>query len=87
MLAEALASGLPCVTCEVGSGTSSVVRDGITGRVVAPSDPQALAKVIRSLADGEGRLEKMARAAREDALARLSEKTMLRSMSAILHSI
>lgn len=86
VLAEALASGLPCITCEVGSGTSSVVRDGVTGRVVPPSNPEALSEAIRTLAADDAGLKQLGRAAREDAVMRLSEETMVRSMSAILRA-
>ena len=82
MLAEALASGVPCITCEVGSGTSWVVRDGETGRVVAPSDPDALAAAIRELADDPNRLAAMGRAARRDAEERLSEDAMIAGVMA-----
>lgn len=52
VLLEAMAAGLPCVTTEVGTGTSYVVQDGRTGLVVPPSDPRALAAAInRLLAD------------------------------------
>jgi len=51
VLLEAMASGLPCVTTEVGSGTSWVVQDGVTGLVVPPRDPQALTGAIRALLD------------------------------------
>ena len=46
VLTEAMASGLPCVTTEVGTGTSWVVQDGVTGAVVPPSSPDALAAAI-----------------------------------------
>ena len=64
VLLEAMASGLPCVTTEVGSGTSWVVQDGITGLVVPPRDPWALAEAIRSLLDDPRRREAMGQAAR-----------------------
>ena len=82
VLAEALASGVPCVTCDVGSGTSWVVRDGVTGRVVPPSDPAALAAAIRELADDPDRLAAMGRAARRDAETRLSEDAMIAGVMA-----
>ena len=78
VLAEALASGIPCVTCEVGSGTSWVVRDGVTGRVVPPSEPVALANAIRGIAESTPeRRAAMAREARRDAETRLSLDAML----------
>lgn len=46
---EAMAAGVPSVCTELGTGTSYVNRDGVTGRVVPPRDPQALADAINSL--------------------------------------
>ena len=46
---EAMAAGLPVVCTEVGTGTSYVNQDGITGRVVPPRDPAALAAAINAL--------------------------------------
>jgi glycosyltransferase involved in cell wall biosynthesis len=48
VLLEALARGLPVVTTDVG-GISEVVRHRITGLVVPPEDPQALAAAIAEL--------------------------------------
>jgi glycosyltransferase involved in cell wall biosynthesis len=51
VLLQALAVGTPVVTTAVG-GTPEVIRDGETGRLVPPADPQALARaVLDSLAD------------------------------------
>ena len=83
VLAEALASGVPCVTCEVGSGTSWVVRDGVTGRVVPPSEPASLADAIRGIAESTPeRRAAMAREARRDAETRLSLDAMLAGVRA-----
>lgn len=42
---EAMACGLPVVATHVG-GTAEAVEDGETGRLVCPSDPQALADAL-----------------------------------------
>jgi len=46
---EAMASGLPVVGSRVG-GVPEVVADGVTGYVVPPSDPQALADALQRYA-------------------------------------
>jgi rhamnosyl/mannosyltransferase len=46
---EAMAAGTPVVCTEVGTGTSYVNRDRVTGRVVPPRDPAALAVAISEL--------------------------------------
>lgn len=46
---EAMAAGLPVVCTELGTGTSYVNQDGVTGRVVPPRDPAALAVAINAL--------------------------------------
>jgi len=51
---EALASGLPCVSTELGTGTSFANRHGETGLVVPPGDAPALAAALNALlADAE----------------------------------
>ncbi|HWE62617.1 MAG TPA: glycosyltransferase [Chloroflexota bacterium] len=49
VLVEALASGLPCVSTELQTGTSYVNKNGETGLVVPPADPGALAAACRAL--------------------------------------
>lgn len=51
---EAMAAGKPVVSTELGTGTSFVNQDGLTGFVVPPRDAQALAqRVNRLLEDPE----------------------------------
>lgn len=42
-IAEAQACGVPAVTTDVGTGTAQTVADGLSGCVVRPNDPRALA--------------------------------------------
>jgi glycosyltransferase involved in cell wall biosynthesis len=54
VMVEAMASGLPVVCTELGTGTSMVVQHGETGLVVPPADPAALAGALnRLLTDDE----------------------------------
>jgi rhamnosyl/mannosyltransferase len=61
---EAMAAGVPSVCTELGTGTSYVNRDGITGRVVPPRDPSALAGAINDLLADPARRAAMSTAAR-----------------------
>jgi glycosyltransferase involved in cell wall biosynthesis len=65
-LLEAMAAGLPCVVTNVGDN-AKVVEDGITGIVVPPENPEALATALRKmLAEPEMR-RAMGEAARKKA--------------------
>jgi rhamnosyl/mannosyltransferase len=46
---EAMASGRPVVCCELNNGVTWVNQDGITGLVVPPADPTALAAALAKL--------------------------------------
>jgi rhamnosyl/mannosyltransferase len=65
VLLEAMAAGLPCVTTELGTGTSFIVRHGETGLVVPPGDPQALSEAIRLLIADPQLSRRMGEAGRE----------------------
>lgn len=60
---EAMAAGLPVVCTELGTGTSYVNVDGVTGLVVRPRDPDALAGAIKPLIADPARRSAMGRAA------------------------
>lgn len=49
VLLEAAMHGKPQVSCEIGSGTSWVNQDGVSGFVVPPEDPAALATALNRL--------------------------------------
>jgi glycosyltransferase involved in cell wall biosynthesis len=63
VLAEAMAVGTPVVATRVG-GLAEVVDDGVTGRLVAPGDPAALAAAVLEVLRGR---DAMGAAARERA--------------------
>jgi len=65
VLVEAAMFGKPMVCCEVGSGTSFVNEDGVTGFVVPPESPAQLAAAINRLALDEALARTMGAAARE----------------------
>jgi rhamnosyl/mannosyltransferase len=46
---EAMAAGCPVVSTELGTGTSSVNRHGVTGFVIPPGEPLPLAVALRVL--------------------------------------
>ncbi|MGI8922004.1 MAG: glycosyltransferase family 4 protein [Solirubrobacteraceae bacterium] len=63
VLAEAMAVGTPVVATAVG-GLPEVVEDGVSGRLVQPGDPRALAAAVLDVLDHR---ERMGGAARERA--------------------
>jgi len=87
VLLEAMASGLPCITTEVGSGTSWVVQDGITGLVIPPRDTQALADAIRALLDDPRRQVAMGHAARARVEAEFTTEQMIARVQAVYERV
>jgi rhamnosyl/mannosyltransferase len=64
---EAMASGLPVVCTELGTGTSEVNRHGETGLVVPPADPAALAAALSRLLGDEALRHRLGAAGRRRA--------------------
>jgi len=54
----------PMVCCEIGSGTSYVNEDLVTGFVVPPDSPKSLSDALNKLIDDENLAKKMGQAAR-----------------------
>lgn len=62
---EAMAAGKPVVSCNVQTGVAWVNQNGVTGLVVPPKDPNALAQAILLLLNDAPRRARMGVAGRE----------------------
>ena len=64
VLLEASASAVPIVATNVG-GTSEIFVDGVTGMLIPPRDPQALAVAVIELLNNSSKANSVGLAARE----------------------
>jgi L-malate glycosyltransferase len=78
-LLKAMGAGLPVVATRV-SGSMEAIADGINGRLVAPGDPQSLARTIKELLRQPQQRRRLADAARGTVAARFSLEAMLRQL-------
>ncbi|MFH1058007.1 MAG: glycosyltransferase [Pseudomonadota bacterium] len=76
-LLEAMAAGLPVVATAVG-GTPEVVQDGVTGRLLEPGQPHALALALQEALEDPGQAAAWGAAGRR----RVEERFSLRAMAA-----
>jgi len=67
VLVEALASGLPIVSTELGTGTSYVNLNGVSGLVTPPRSPAALAEALNRLVSDADLRHRLAEGARQRA--------------------
>jgi len=77
VLIEAMASGLPVVSTELGTGTSFVNQNGETGLVVPPGDAGALADALNGLLADPGLRRRMGEAGRRRAHEMFSAERMV----------
>jgi glycosyltransferase involved in cell wall biosynthesis len=87
VLLEAMASGLPCITTEVGTGTSSVVQDGETGLVVAPRDPPALRAALQRLLAAPSLRHQMGAAGRARVISAFTPQQLLQRVHAVYEEV
>jgi len=85
-LLEAMAAGLPVVATAVG-GTPEVVVDGVTGFLVPPRDPQALADAILRLLRNPELRQRMGEAGRARVAAHFSIEQMVHKTEALYEQL
>jgi glycosyltransferase involved in cell wall biosynthesis len=78
-LAEAMAVGTPVVASRVG-GIPEAVADGVTGLLVPPGDPQALASACASILKDRARAAQMGRAGIDRARAEFGIERLVREI-------
>lgn len=79
---EALARGVPVITTDI-VGISELVRDGETGLLVPPDDPEALAEAILALRADPDWARRLGRAGRELVAERHSEAAAVRRLQTL----
>jgi glycosyltransferase involved in cell wall biosynthesis len=84
---EALASGLPCVSTELGTGTSFANRHGETGLVVPPGDAPALAAALNTLLADTDLRQRFGAAGRRRVAALFTRAHMVDSVEAIYRDV
>lgn len=73
---EAMASGLPVIATNVG-GNPELVENGVTGKLVPPSDPEALARAIIDYANTPAAAQEAGKAGRQAVEQRFSLEAMV----------
>ena len=81
-LIEAMAAERPVVATRVG-GVPDLVEDGVTGRLVAPGDPEALAAALTALLQDPERRQALGRAARARVLPAFAASRLVGDIDAL----
>ena len=79
---EGAAAGLPVVASAHG-GVTEIVRPGVTGLLVPPGHPAALARALRLLADAPERARRLGEAGRRDVTERFGVDRMLAELQGL----
>ena len=85
-LLEAMSLGVPVVATAVG-GLPEIIEDGVTGLLVPPKDPEALALACLELLDNPGRRQQMATASRKRCAAYFSDLRMAEAIRRIYYEV
>jgi glycosyltransferase involved in cell wall biosynthesis len=71
VVAEALSAGVPVIATNIGA-QAEAVKHNVSGLLVQPHDPAALAEAVNNLATDTSLAERLSRGAREEFVARFS---------------
>ncbi|KXG78735.1 putative glycosyltransferase EpsD [Fervidicola ferrireducens] len=85
-LLEAMAMGKPVIATDVG-GNPEIVKNGISGILVPPADPKALAEAMEYIIKNPGAAEKMAINARHMVMERFSHEHMVDALQNLFSSL
>lgn len=85
-IVEAMAAGLPVVATDVG-GNAEAVQDGVTGHIVPPENPQALASAICEVVGDPNRAKAMGEAGRERVSEKFTTEAMMKQLVAVYHRV
>ena len=83
---EAMAAGVPVVATRV-EGTPEAVRDGLDGVIVAPNDPEDLARGIRRVVEGEMDWTALRRSAIERQAECFSDRSMAAGVAEVYRQV
>jgi rhamnosyl/mannosyltransferase len=87
VILEAMASGLPILSTEIGTATSWINRHGETGFVVPPQQPDALARAIVQLRDDDALRARMGQAARLRVLSEFTQDKMFERIEEVYRAL
>jgi glycosyltransferase involved in cell wall biosynthesis len=85
-LIEALAAARPVVATDVG-GVRSVVADGVSGRLVPPGNPIAVADALRQLLSAPAERRRLGEAGRADVRARYGQERLVAEITALYREL
>ena len=87
VLLEAMATGLPCITTEVGSGTSFVVQNAVTGYVVEKQSPIGLETAVNDLLANPEKRRQMGQAGQRRVLEQFTVRQMVERVEAVYREV
>jgi len=85
-LLQSMAAGKPVIGTSVG-GIPEVVEDGVTGILVPPKDPAAIAEAVRTMLSDRERMARMGEAGRKAVLERHTMDMMLDSLEELYETV